>query len=141
MNSLILFLSGILDLFLVIITAQNTIKRVFCIHTIGVALKSRLVEKYASVLSKCQERTVAPLASQNINPSKVSRKVSQGIRNFMKGSPKKRFRKNRSNFTEHSQRFVSDQNSFHSTLLFQAELLLRLRFQHCKLNCMEEHFC
>ena len=49
-------------------------KEGFCGHTIGVALKCKLVEKYASALSKCQERTVTQLASQNINPSQVGRK-------------------------------------------------------------------
>ena len=43
-------------------------------HTIGVALKCKFVEKYASALSKCQERTVTQLASQNINQTQVSMK-------------------------------------------------------------------
>ena len=90
-------------------------KEGFCGHTIGVALKCKLVEKYASALSKCQERTVTQLASQNINPSQVGRKRPQRIRNSVKGSPEKRFRKNRSNSTEHSERVVSDQNSSNVT--------------------------
>ena len=114
-------------------------KEGFCGHTIGVVLKCKVVEKYASALSNCQERTVTQLASQNINLSQVGRKRPQRIRNSVKGSPEKRFQKNRSNSTEHSERFVSNQNS--SNVTFSGVLLLLRPFQHRKMNCMEEHFC
>ena len=76
MTRLILIVSRTMALFLVIITAQNTIKNKegFFGHTTGVALKCKFVEKYASALSKCQERTVTQLASQNINPTQVTMK-------------------------------------------------------------------
>ena len=55
-------------------------KEGYCGHIIGVALKYKLVEKYASALSKCQERTVTQLALQNINPSQVDRKRPNALK-------------------------------------------------------------
>ena len=109
-------------------------KEGYCGHIIGVALKYKLVEKYASALSKCQERTVTQLASQNINPSHVGRKRPQRIRNSVKGSPEKRFRKNRSNSTEHSERVVSDQNPSNVTFSGRAASPLSLSISQNQLH-------
>ena len=84
-------------------------------HTIGLAIKCKLVEKYASVLSKCRGKKVTQLASQNINPSQVGRKRPQRIINSLKGKAEKRFRKNRSNSTEHCQRVISNRNACNVT--------------------------
>ena len=95
-------------------------KKGFCIHTIGVTLRCKLLEKYASALSKCQERTVTQVASQNTNPNQVGRKKPQRIRHSVKGSPEKRFQKNRSKSTEHSEIAVSNQNSSNVTFFGRA---------------------
>ena len=64
-------------------------KEGFCGHTIGMALKYKLVEKYASVLWKCLETTLNQLASQNIKPSQVGRK-RPGHQKFREGKPRKK---------------------------------------------------
>ena len=45
--------------------------------------------KYASVLSKSQEKTVTHLASQNINPRQVGTKKALTHKKFRAGKPRK----------------------------------------------------
>ena len=85
-------------------------KEGFCGHTIVIALKCKLIEKYAGALSNFPERTVTQVASQNINSSQVDRKRPQRIRNSVKRNPENKFRKSRSNSSEHNERVVSNQN-------------------------------
>ena len=53
----------------------------FCGHTIAVALENKTVQSFASVLSKCNEKTATSVASQKIRSNVVGRKVPARIRN------------------------------------------------------------
>ena len=48
----------------------------FCSHAIAVSLQTKSLEKYACVLSKCEERNTTAIVSQKIDIKKLAVKVS-----------------------------------------------------------------
>ena len=93
-------------------------KEGFCGHTIGVALKWMLVEKHASALWKCQERTVTQLASQKSTWAKLVGKGLTVLEISWKEGQKRYFERIES--TVHSQRVVSNRNSSNVTFSSRA---------------------
>ena len=64
----------------------------FCSHAIAVSLQTKSLEKYACVLSKCEERNATAIVSQKIDIKKVSRKSVARSRKKQIGSPEKEVR-------------------------------------------------
>ena len=61
----------------------------FCSHAIAVSLQTKSLEKYACVLSKCEERNATAIVSQKIDIKKVSGKSVVRSRKKQIGSPEK----------------------------------------------------